>query len=180
MPEIQKENSNTEMQRPNPTAEQMRAFKDAYTMLTRISTGEHGKELELKFDPNSKRVEDEPVSKGPQFKPNSVGATAIVDFEGTEQYAWTRSYGEDLSHESGMLGSFSFTTDDSGVNQHVYEFYSDGNIEKLLWEVGGTEDSDFGPDDRWTPISWLNTEDIEQLAQLIESSHFAFNHPATS
>jgi hypothetical protein len=103
------------------------------------------------------------------FTENAIGGSALLvrDADNTDAKMWAWVYGHDESyvHTSGKLGSFSVTTSEDGTEQVLYEFYPDGNIEKLHFHL---DTNDIG-DSETSHIGWLSPEETEELAATLEN-----------
>lgn len=163
-------------ERPAPSPEQMQAFRAAYSMLTK-KANENGDRVQFSIGEDGTEIAHNEVTRnGAAFVPNSTGGSVLTDSPLGEVYGWAYGHDEQFVHESGRLGSFTITTTDDGNEQDIYEFYPDGNIEKLHF-VLGTGSYDDHTDDETTHMAWLSPEETEELALTIEDAHFEYRNP---
>lgn len=162
--------------RPVASPEQVRAFRTAYAMLTKKAV-ENGERVMfgLGADGNERMYMFEPP-KGKDLIPNAVGGSALIETPVGETYGWVYAYDEDYAHQSGKLGSFTETITEDGIEQYIYEFYPDSNVQKLHFVHGYGEDGL----DETTPMGWLDSDETEQLTLTIEDAHFEYRKEPTS
>lgn len=173
---------NPEQDRPQASPEQLQAFHKAYSQLM-LKARENGDEVNISPDESVRgksiaRITDE---NRDTLEPNGVGGSTLLSTPTLgEVYGWVYTHGEELVHNTGRLGSFTVTTDKGGNEQDMYEFYADGNIEKLHWIEGSyDQDSEAAMPHSLEHISWLTAQETEELSLIIEEAHFEFyNTPA--
>ncbi len=156
--------------RPAPSPEQLSAFRTAYTMLTqKANEGERvmasvSGDIE---DIITRRMHSADGHNPDEFIDNAVGAPALLTIEAdstdARSWAWVYSYDEAYVHDTSKLGSFSVATSEHGTEQDLYEFYTDGNIEKLAFSLGSD-----GVEDTITHVGWLTPEETSALGLLLE------------
>lgn len=179
MSEQNKKHQNPEKtKRPAPTPEQMKAFRSAYSTLSQKAC-ENGNRVQFSIGKDGTKIaysKNETGDNDANFVPNATGGTVITDSPLGEVYGWAYGHDEQFVYETGLLGSFTISTTKDGTEQDLYEFYPDGNIEKLHFVLGsgGPEDH---TDDKVTHIAWLSPEETTQLALTIEDAHLEYRDP---
>ncbi len=162
-----------EAKRPVASPEQVRSFRTAYAILTKkaVETGERAM-FEIGED-GQERIWDDMIHDPATYLPNAAGGSVIIDTDFGETYGWAYGYDEGFAQQSGKLGSFSETTTEDGIEQDMYEFYPDSNIEKLHFVHGYGE----GEQNETTHVGWLTPAEIEDLTIRIEDAHLEYRNP---
>ncbi len=162
--------------RPPVSAEQLKAFRDAYSALTRrtVERGEPAMFVaEGSFTQNPLAITETGIHGFPHsetdidFKPDGAVESSFSQRDGEATIAWLETYGEKTAYNLGRLGQFATSTSNAVV-QDIYTLFPDGNIEQARFTLGGgdPEYGDYTPD-KSEHIRWLDAEQTEALAEQI-------------
>ena len=157
--------------RPEVTAEQQQAFRRAHAQLMRKAK-ETDSPVQLMINDEGfteTAMTSASLDRDEGFHPNAIGSHVFVSAgEQDDLFAWVYAHDEELTHQTETVGSFTLSTDPSSTEQDIYTFHSDGNVGHSRWDMGYEND----PAGVTTFMDWLNPQETDDLALVIEQSRF--------